>query len=447
MKENLPLSATEMVAALNSGKVSALELCDDAIARIDDDVELNAVVVKDFDRAREQAKLADQAIRRKERKPLLGVPMTVKESFNVAGLPTSWGLTTYANNIAQEDAVAVTRLKSAGAIILGKTNVAQALGDFESNNPVYGRTVNPIDRSRTPGGSSGGSAAALAAGLVPLELGSDIGGSIRAPAHFCGVMGHKSTYGLIPIRGHELSNFAVAPDPLAVIGPMARSAEDLQLALNVLAGPDDWQQSAYRLELRPAKLSNPQGLRVLVVKDHPIIPTSAEVAHAVDVAAERLRLQGALISENTTLVPDLKAIHGNYVAILRTIISRGMPVAEAPLTAHQWMTLMDRRLYWQQQWKVLFDSVDVIIAPAFSRSAFAHLSAPNMASTQIEIDGQLSMYRDQLAWSGLATLVGLPATVAPVCKNEQGLPLGVQVIGPLFDDASTIKVAGWIANS
>lgn len=447
MINTTPLSATDMVLALVTDNVSAVELCDDAIARINNDRELNAVVVQDFERAREQAKLADLDIQRRIRKPLLGVPMTVKESFKVAGLPTSWGLKPYANNVAQEDAVAVARLKNAGAIILGKTNVAQGLGDFECNNPVYGRTVNPIDRSRTPGGSSGGSAAALAAGLVPLELGSDIGGSLRVPAHFCGVMGHKPTFGLVPMRGHELSHFIVAPDPLAVAGPMARTAEDLQLALGVLAGPNGWQQSGYLLEHRPAKLPSPQGLRVLIIREHPVIPTSKDVVNAINTAADRLRQQGAVILEDTTLLPDLKAINGNYGAILRTIMTRGAPNIAEPLTAHQWLALMDRRLHWQNQWKALFDRIDVVLAPVFSRTAFPHMWAPYMATSQIEIDGKLSRYRDQLAWASLATLVGLPATVAPVSRDKEGLPIGVQVIGPMFEDAATIKVAGWIAQA
>ena len=214
--------ATDLVAALACREVSALELCDAAIARIEQrDAAINAVVVRDFERARDQARAADAALAAGERRPLLGVPMTVKESFNVAGLPTTWGFERARDLRPTEDAVAVARLKAAGAVILGKTNVPVALGDWQSVNPLYGRSSHPLDAKRTPGGSSGGAAAALAAGMVALELGSDIGGSIRVPAHFCGVFGHKPSHDLLPARGHDFPGFpSGAPSPVAVIGPL-----------------------------------------------------------------------------------------------------------------------------------------------------------------------------------------------------------------------------------
>ena len=191
--------AGELAAAIATGRLSALEACDAAIRRIEArDAAINAVVVRDFERAREQARERDLRRARGERGPLLGVPMTVKESFDVAGLPTHWGLLPFRDHRPREDALAVARLKAAGAVILGKTNVPPALADWQATNPIHGRTVNPHDPTRSPGGSSGGSAAALASGMVPLELGSDIGGSIRVPAHFCGVFGHKPSFGLLP---------------------------------------------------------------------------------------------------------------------------------------------------------------------------------------------------------------------------------------------------------
>ncbi|MBA3810962.1 MAG: amidase, partial [Caulobacteraceae bacterium] len=244
-------SAGELAAALAERKVSAVELLEAAVERIERlDGAINAVVVRDFDRAREAAKAADAALARGERRPLLGVPMTVKEAHNVAGLPTTWGLVAYKDWIAPTDSVGVARLKAAGAVILGKTNIPPLLADWQSGNPVYGRTNHPLDAARTPGGSSGGSAAALAAGMVPLEFGSDIGGSIRVPAAFCGVFGHKPSYDLIPERGHAPPGLDGVPAVLGVIGPMARSAADLALALDILAGPDDDQAVGYRLDLK-----------------------------------------------------------------------------------------------------------------------------------------------------------------------------------------------------
>ena len=235
-------TAKEIAGALQARKISAVELTDHVIARIEAlDQRLNAVVVRDFDRARDAARRADVALGRGERAPLLGIPMVVKESFNVAGLPTTWGIPAFKGWIAKDDAVAVARLKAAGAVILGKTKVPFAQGDWQSYNGIYGTTNNPWDVLRTPGGSSGGSAAALAAGFGSLSLGSDIGGSLRAPAHYCGVYAHKPSLGLVPQRGHTPPGTLPLPyeGDLAVVGPMARHATDLALARDVIAGPDE----------------------------------------------------------------------------------------------------------------------------------------------------------------------------------------------------------------
>ena len=206
------LSATELLRMLAQREVSARELTESAIARIEAlDHKINAVVVRDFDRARAAADAADVALAGGEHRPLLGLPMTVKEEFNVAGLPTTWGIEKFRDWRPDADALAVQRLKAAGAIILGKTNVPAGLSDWQSYNPVYGTTNNPWDLGRSPGGSSGGAAAALAAGFVPLELGSDIGGSLRCPAHFCGVFAHKPSLDLVPKRGARLPRNAGDP--------------------------------------------------------------------------------------------------------------------------------------------------------------------------------------------------------------------------------------------
>ena len=259
----------ELVAALQARKISAVELTDHVIARIETlDQKLNAVVVRDFDRGRDAAKAADAALSRGEQRPLLGIPMVVKESFNVAGLPTTWGIPAFKGWTPQQDAVAITRLKAAGAVILGKTNVPINLQDWQSYNDIYGTTNNPWDLGRTPGGSSGGSSAALAAGFGPLSLGSDIAGSLRVPAHYCGVYSHKPTLNLVPLRGHTPPGSAALPreNDLAVVGPMARSAADLASALDVLAGPDEMRAGVgYRLALPAPRHADLKGFRVLVI--------------------------------------------------------------------------------------------------------------------------------------------------------------------------------------
>ncbi|WP_244203264.1 amidase family protein, partial [Streptomyces rhizosphaericus] len=235
------LTAEELAAALRAGEVTSAELTDEAIARIErDDKAINAICVPDFDRARAAARDADQARARGEDRPLLGIPVTVKESYNVAGLPTTWGMPPHRNYLPAEDAVQVSRLRAAGAVVLGKTNVPMGLQDIQSFNEIYGTTNNPWDHGRTSGGSSGGSAAALASGFGALSIGSDIAGSLRTPAHFCGVYAHKPTLGLVANRGMVPPTAPALPAALdlAVVGPMARTARDLTLLLDVMAGPD-----------------------------------------------------------------------------------------------------------------------------------------------------------------------------------------------------------------
>src|SRR5450830_1901579 len=291
----LDLDACAQVAALARGDCSALALCEAAIARIEaQDGAINAVVVRDFERARSQARAADEALARGDRRPLLGLPMTVKESFNLAGLATTWGFEFARKHRAERDALAVTRLKAAGAVILGKTNVPVGLGDWQSVNPIYGRTRNPLDLKRTPGGSSGGGAAALAARFVALELGSDIGGSIRVPAHFCGVYGHKPSLGLLPARGHDFPGLGSgAPNELAVIGPLARSVDDLELALSVLAGPEAPQSKAYALQLPPAR--DMAQARCLLLDQHPGLPVSQDTQAALQDVANTLQAGGCTV--------------------------------------------------------------------------------------------------------------------------------------------------------
>src|SRR3984957_7116041 len=266
---------------LRNRKFSASELLEHTIFRIEMlDQLLNAVVVRDFERARLAAAAADIALGRGDPRKLLGIPMTIKEAFNVAGLPTTWGFPQFKDYVPKEDAVVVARARREGAVLLGKTNVPAGLGDFQSYNDLYGTTNNPWDLTRSPGGSSGGSAAALAAGFGSLSFGSDIGGSLRMPAHFCGVYAHKPTFGLVPFRGYGPPPCPTLPrnGDLAVLGPMARSATDLKIALDVIAGPDEERDGiAYRLALPPARHQNLKDFRVLVVDTHPLIPTGSDV--------------------------------------------------------------------------------------------------------------------------------------------------------------------------
>jgi amidase len=470
-----PLSyrnAIDLIAALAARQISARELLEAAITRIEAlDPKINAVVVRDFDRARAAADAADAALARGERRPLLGLPMTVKEQFNVAGLPTTWGYARFRDWRADVDALAVQRLKAAGAIIIGKTNVPVGLSDWQSYNEVYGTTNNPWDLSRTPGGSSGGAAAALAAGYVPLELGSDIGGSLRAPAHFCGVFSHKPSLDLVPQRGSgppETPAITVRSD-LAVIGPMARSAADLALELSVLAGPDElWDGIGYKLALPEPRHDRLADFRVLVIDTHPLCPTATGVSAAVDGLIESLAKAGCKIARTSRSMPDLERTTRNYCELLSAALSVDRPPDDRARTEAAAMALSpdDQSLTaaflrgstmshsaWAKtgyirngirtRWQALFQEVDVIICPPMPTTAFPHDHSPQR-TRQLDIDGKKVPYSDQIVWAAIATLTGMPATVAPIGRDENGLPVGIQIIGGYLEDRTTIAFAGLI---
>jgi len=457
-------STRDLAAALAARELSAAELLEESIAAIErHDGALGAVPVRDFERARSAAREADTALARGERRPLLGIPMTVKESFNVAGLPTTWGFPQFAGWIASTDAVAVARLKAAGAVIAGKTNVPEGLGDWQSYNDVYGVTANPWDATRSPGGSSGGSAAALAAGYVSLELGTDIAGSLRAPAHFCGVFSHKPSYGLVPLRGHAPPGIDGPPPDLSAIGPLARTAGDLALALDLLAVPDDARAVAYRIALPPPRCTTLAGARVLVLDEHPDYPTAGTIRAMLDRVARELERGGARVARGSSAVPDLARGARLFASLLFAALTARWPpavidglraeaAALAPaddrITAHRvrgaalthaaWLTLDAERAQRGAAWRELFRSFDVVLAPPMPTPAFPHDHSADFAARTLDVDGTPCVYGDQAVWAAVATETGLPATTVPIERTADGLPIGLQVIGPFLEDRTTI---------
>jgi amidase len=464
------LSTTALMVELRARRISAIEALEQAIGRIDaGDGALNAVVVRDFERARAAAAAADVALSKGDQRPLLGVPMTVKESFNVAGLPTTWGMPGTAATKPVHDAVTVARLKASGAVIMGKTNVATHLGDWQSVNAVYGRTRNPWDLGRTPGGSSGGAAAALAAGFVSLELGSDLFGSLRVPAHCCGVFAHRSSHGLIPVRGHAppgTPELSVGVDTeLGAVGPLARSAGDLTLALDVLAGPDDAQATAYRLTLPAQRHAQLKEFRVLVLESHPLLPLSSEVGAAIQRFASDLSRAGATVANGSPALPDLSHLAETFNWQLMALLGAGfpeevyasrqeraarLPAGDKSREATQARALVSSQRDWFQrqraraaiahQWRQLFREWDVVICPVLPTPAFPHDDA-EMDQRTIDIDGRLIPYGLQAVWAGPASLSGLPSTAIPIGLGSSGLPMGVQVMGPYLEDRTTLGFA------
>jgi len=463
-------TAKDLVAMLQARQVSPVELLDRAIARIEaHDAKLNAVVVRDFAHARAAATEADRALARGERRPLLGLPMTVKECANVAGLPTTWGIPGTERIPVREDAVAVIRLKAAGAIVLGKTNVPLMLADMQSYNSIYGTTNNPWDLARTPGGSSGGSATALAAGYVSLELGTDLGGSLRVPASFCGVFAHKPTLGIVPMRGIVPPGTPSLSVPvrgdLAVAGPMARSAGDLALAFDVIAGPDDADALACRLVLPPPRHADLREFRVLVVNDHPLLPTAGSVRAALDRIADGLAKRGVKIARASPLLPDLALVGRVFTQLLmaffgadfpddlyarRRSTAATLPADDASMAAtrlrssvmsyREWIRIDRIRTGIADQWHRLFREWDVVLCPAMPTTAFAH-DHGDMTTRRISVDGTEVAYGDQTMWNSIATLAGLPSTTMPLALSDDGLPIGMQIIGPYLEDRTTIAFA------
>ncbi|MEV5652440.1 amidase [Nocardia sp. NPDC052254] len=469
MKSNLR-SAEEMLAALRAGEVTSVELTDEAIARIErEDKAINAICVPDFDRARAAARDADQARARGEDRPLLGIPVTVKESYDMAGLPTTWGMPQQANHVPAEDAVQVSRLKAAGAVILGKTNVPLGLQDIQSFNEIHGTTNNPWNHERTSGGSSGGSAAGLACGFGALSLGSDLAGSLRTPAHFCGIYAHKPTVGLAATRGMVAPPGPALPTDLdlAVVGPMARTAGDLTLLLDVMAGPDPLTHGvAYNVTLPPARHERLGDFRVLVLDEHPLIPTGAAVRAGVDRVADALIASGARVERHSPLLPDLTEAGTLYMQLLFSGSVARFPVdayeqlraSAAGLSAddrsldaarlramvfshRDWMEANTLRELHRHGWRQLFAEFDAVVCPITPTPAFPHNHDPDLLERRIDIDGAEYPYFDQLVWAGLATMPGLPATAIPAGRSPDGLPVGVQLIGPMFGDRTPLRLA------
>jgi len=457
-------SATRLARALRAKRIGALELFDLYAARVrQHNRALNAICVMDLDAGRKAARAADRF--RGKRGPLHGLPMTVKESFNVAGWPTTWGLEEHKGNVAKQDALAVQRLKQAGAIVFGKSNVPVLLADWQSFNPIYGTTHNPWDHTRTPGGSSGGAAAALAAGLTGLELGSDIGASIRNPAHYCGVYGHKPTWAVCASKGHSLPG-TFHPGDIAAIGPLGRSAEDLRLSMDLIAGPDEVEGTGWQLRLAKPKLASWRKLRVAVMPTHSTAEVDASVSGAIERLARALAKKGAKVSDKAR--PDFNPdeAHKVYLALLRAATSnRQLPhhmelwerlarerpatdmsyeaqAARANVMRHrEWLAWSSRRHQMRLAWAEFFREWDVLLCPPAATPAFPQNQAGERWARMIEVNGRPQPSTTQMFWAGYSGMCYLPSTVAPIELAGGRLPVGVQIVGPQYGDYLTIEVA------
>jgi amidase len=461
------LPVWEAVDLLAKGRASAQDLvnwCEAAYAASHQDI--NALILADFAAARAAANASDERRRRGTALgPLDGIPFSIKESFDVAGWPTTCGSPTQRGNIAANDSAVVERLRAAGALLLGKTNVPIGLRDWQSYNAIYGTTRNPRDPGRTPGGSSGGSAAAVCAGMSFFDVGSDIGSSLRNPAHYCGVFSHKSSHGLVPLRGHGIGH-GYGEQEINVAGPLARSAHDLELLLRTLAGADGSEALAYRLELPPANKRALADFRVAVLPSHALCETDTEVSDEIESLGRWLEGQGAPVRWNACPDFDAAALWHTYVLMLRATTSIHMDDASfdtalahaagaAPedhsyatlqytgtgMRHRQWLQLQQARAAFAQSWQRFFGEVDVLLCPAAATTAFALDERGEPWQRTLQVNGRAQPLTNQLFWAGHSGLCGLPSTVAPIGPGRSGLPVGVQIVAGRFADLTSLRFA------
>jgi amidase len=463
-------SAMDLAESIRRRSISSAEMVQLYRERIERyNPALNAVIYTDWDGALATARARDADLANgKATGPLHGVPMTVKEAFDVAGMPSTWGTIELANNIPSRHSVPVERLLNAGAVLMGKTNVPRLVADHQTFNPVYGRTNNPWNLDRTPSGSSGGAAAALAAGLTGFEIGSDIGGSIRQPSHCCGVYGHKSTFGVCSLRGHDWPGDLVSLD-MGVVGPMARSARDLDLGLSVLLGPDPADAGSWRIALPEAPQTPTANLRIGILFDDDAAPVDSGIQAALDKLAEFLDRHGCVVTRHARPIKDSHAAFSLYVQLLRSATSAHLTddevlesenelrsaaagamvyvvdTAKGRTMSHRdWLRTNEARHRLKKEWESFFETYDFLLCPAACRAASPHDEITPRHKRMATISGRQQPATNDLFWAGLTGMVFLPSTVAPIGMTEDDLPVGVQIVGPWYRDRSTIAFARWL---
>jgi amidase len=473
MSEVNTQSAATLARILRNRELGSRELLEHYVKRIERlNPALNAVVTLDLERARAAADAADAAAARGEFKgPLHGLPITIKDTFETAGLRTTAGATIYAQHVPMQNAVAVQRLIDAGAIVFGKTNTPAFAADVQTYNEVFGATNNPWDVSRAAGGSSGGAAVAVAAGFTAFELGSDIGGSIRNPVHYCGVYGHKPTFGIIPTRGHIPGPpGTLAARDISVAGPIARSADDIDMLLALLAGPLPEQAVAWRFALPPPRHNRLRDYRIAAWFDDADYPVDDAVKQSLQRLAESLRRAGARIDERARPTLQLRDAFRAYLQLLWPVSVADVPEAAfeklrdaaeryapgddsaqarharfATTTHRAWMRANGVREQYRAAWRAFFEQYDVLLTPVTPICAPRHDHSTDLLARTISVNGEKRWYWEQLAWISLAGMAYLPATVAPI-ERANGLPVGVQIIGPYLEDRTTIDFAKRLAD-
>jgi amidase len=435
-------STTQLAAAIRAGHVSATEVLEAHLAQIaTHNPTLNAIVIMDAERARERAREADKALARGEVwGPLHGVPFTLKDAHATAGVRTTTGFPPLANYVPQEDSPVAARLKKAGGILIGKTNVHMMLADpAQSINPIFGRTKNPWNSEHTPGGSSGGAAAALAAGMTPFEIGTDLTGSIRIPAHFCGVSGLKPTEHRVPLTG--LIPGLPGPRPIRImscIGPMARTAEDLALLFAIIAGPDGRDTDVAPVPIEETPQIELNRLRIAFAPTFPGFPVATEMREVVEEFAGRLSALGAVVEEAALPPVDFQQELASTGALIGMMMGAFQPEEqERPTTLAHYLEALDIRDQSIAAWEHFFEKWDVLLCPPSMMTAFPHCEP----GSPLHVDGQEVSYWMVSAHSTVFNYTGHPAVVLPYQLDHDGLPMGVQIVGKRWSEERLLAMA------
>jgi amidase len=439
-------SATELAAAVRDKAISARELLDlylDRIERLNGPV--NAVVTLDIERARGAAGAADDATARGDAPgPLHGLPVTIKDAIATEGIRSTGGAVELRDHVPAEDAPAVTRLKEAGAIVFGKTNLPRWSGDLQTFNEIFGTTNNPWDATRAPGGSSGGAAAAVACGFTSFELGTDIGGSLRNPAHFCGVFSLKPSFGVVPQRGYlDHRTGGTIDADINVFGPLARSADDLDLLLDVLAGPEPERAPAWRLELPGPTVTTAAGARVAVWFDDEISPIDNGYRALLQRTADALADAGAKVEVVKPPVPphEQQAV---FFSMISAAISPSFDdaIADELSGSHRaWLRAEEQRAAMRETWARWFVDYDVLLCPVTPTGALPHDQEHEFFDRVFAVNGVERPFADNVIWNGLIGILGLPSAVPPIGRVEGNLPVGIQVVAPYLHDRTSNAVA------
>ncbi len=440
MKDIVFSSTTQLAAAIRAGDVSATEVLEVHLAQIaTHNPALNAVVTMDAEQAHKRAREADEALARGEIwGPLHGVPFTLKDAHATAGMRTTTGFPPL-DHVPHEDSTVTARLKAAGGILLGKTNVAMMLADYQTTNPIFGRTNNPWNIERTPGGSSGGAAVALAGGMTPFEIGTDLSASIRIPAHFCGVCGLKPTEQRVPLTGL----IPGLPTPRSVrimscIGPMARTVDYLALLYSIIAGPDGRDTEVQPVPVDKMPHLELKHLRVAFAPSFPGLPVAAEIRGAVEELAKQLRPLCAAVEEAALPQVDFNQELPRAGALIGMIIGAFQPEEqEQPATLAQYLEALDRRDQSILAWEQFFEKWDVLLCPPSMVTAFPHCEP----GSPLRVDDQEVIYWAVSGHGTLFNYTGHPAVVLPYKLDRDGLPLGIQLVGKRWDESHLLEMA------